>query len=146
MTRHTLTLAIHRDERFLRPVVDALVTYVAAGMPECAVEVVPDPRYGPVESAYRAWIRGLGRLSPRQTAVAEHVYALAGNIDKAQTQDAPAAAVASLSRALVRAADSMPSDRPEQSESPAPTPERPPTPDEVARKRANRRAARGNAS
>lgn len=105
------------------------------------------PQYGPVETAYRAWITGLGRLSPRQAAVAEHVYALAGNIDKAQSQNAPAAAVASLSRALVRAADTLPSDRVEQQPADtAPSQERPPTPDEVARKRSQRRAGRGAAS
>lgn len=146
MTAHTLTLTVTTQQRWTRAETDALVVYVAAGVPDCAVEVVPDARYGPVESAYRAWIRGLGRLSPRQAAVAEHVYALAGNIDKAQDHDAPAAAVASLSRALVRAADTLPSDRPEQPETPAEVPDRPPTPDEVARKRAERRAGRGAAS
>lgn len=102
--------------------------------------------FGPVEGAYREWIHGLGRLSPRQRAVAEHVYALARAIDKGEAEDRPAAAMASLSRALSRAADTMPSDRPEQ---PAETPtavDRPPTPDEVARKRADRRARRGAAS
>lgn len=142
MTVHTLRLAVTTQRRWTRAESDALVVHVAAGVPDCAVEVIPDPVHGPVESAYRAWIRGLGRLSPRQAAVAEHVYALAGNIDKAQTQDVPAAAVASLSRALVRAADSMPSDRPEQAQPETPAPERPPTPDEVARKRAERRAGR----
>lgn len=98
--------------------------------------------FGPVEAAYRSWIHGLGRLSPRQRAVAEHVYALARAIDKGETEDRPAAAMASLSRALSRAADTMPSDRPEQAETPAPAADGPPTPDEVARKRAERREGR----
>jgi hypothetical protein len=93
-----------------------------------------------VEQSYRTWIRGLGRLSARQAAIAEQVYAVAANLDTARTNGTPAAAVASLSRALFKAADALPAERSEG----APRPTGPVDKvDEVARKRAERRAGRG---
>lgn len=63
------------------------------------------PGPGPVESSYRTWVAGLGRLSPRQTAEAEHLYALARQLDIHTA--APAAAVASVSRAIGKTADRL---------------------------------------
>lgn len=108
-------------------------------------ETENDPAgYGPVETAYRAWIEGLGRLSPRQTAVAEQVYAVAANLDTARMNGTPAAAVASLSRALSRAADTLPSDRGDGAQVPPPAPVA--GVDEVANRRRERRAASGGAA
>jgi hypothetical protein len=61
--------------------------------------------HGPVEAAYRSWVSTIGTLSPRQTAEAEHLYRLAEELDL--KSDKPAAALASLSRAIARAADRL---------------------------------------
>lgn len=61
--------------------------------------------HGPVETAYRAWVATLGALSPRQDAEAEHLFRLAEELDL--KSDKPAAALASLSRAIGKAADRL---------------------------------------
>ena len=78
--------------------------------------------HGPVEAAYRAWIATLGGLSPRQEAEAEHLYALASQLDL--KGERPASAYASLSRAIAKTADRLRDEKngPQTGTQPAPGP------------------------
>lgn len=62
--------------------------------------------YGPVESAYRAWVGSLdAALTLRQRATVAQVYALARALDHAP--DEPLSATATVSRELRQLADEM---------------------------------------
>ena len=121
--------------------VNAFVDYVRAGVPGGSVAVVSTSERGPVETAYRSWIHGLGRLSPRQTAIAEQVYAVAANLDTARDNGTPAAAVSSLSRALLKVADALPTG--ERADQPAVPTSPVDGVDQVAEKRRQRKARAG---
>jgi len=58
-----------------------------------------------VAERYQAWVDSLGSLSPRQQAEAAHLIRLAEELDL--RSDRPAAALASLSRAIGKTADRL---------------------------------------
>lgn len=99
--------------------------------------------HGPVETAYRAWIVTLGGLSPRQTAEAEHLYALAAQMDL--KSERPAAALATLSRAIAKTADRLRDEKNAIPAMPAANPVVSEPVDEVEKARRARADRRGDA-
>jgi hypothetical protein len=58
-----------------------------------------------VAGRYQSWVDSLGSLSPRQQAEAAHLIRLAEELDL--RSERPAAALASLSRAIAKTADRL---------------------------------------
>ena len=93
---------------------------------------------GAVEKEYRAWIRGLGELGPRQRATAAQIYALAEQIDSAKGSGEPLSAVAAVSREVRQLAAEL---RDAKVETGAPAVEKPrDSVDEVKARRERRRS------
>jgi len=100
--------------------------------------VPPRRKIGAVEKEYRAYVKTLGELSPRQKAHVAQLFALAMQLDAAFGQELPLSAVAAVSRELRVAAADLREVRVMAAEAPPAD-----TVDEVAGRRAARRAQRG---
>jgi hypothetical protein len=101
------------------------------------------PAYGPVETAFRAWVTTLGALSPRQTAEAEVLYRLAAEMDL--KTERPAAAYGTLRRAITATANEL-RDAKNLSHGQSPVPSNVVPPDAVEAARLSRSQRRGEVS